>query len=924
MRFVKVVAHRFGPLVDATLELKPGLNVICGPNEAGKSTWHAAIYAALCGIRRGRGRQAKEDQCFDDRHRPWDGEGWHVSGEIILADGRSIELYHDLDGRVDSRATDAVLGEDVSYEIINDGAPDGSVWLGLDRRAFLATACVRQAEVALVVDEPALLQEHLQRAAATAGADETAARALERLKVYQSEYVGLDRANSTKPLRAAKNQIQDCRTAVDSAKARHRQFEALVESAEERKAEARRTRNRLEQARAAAVVALADAAEVKVIRARELAAEFPDGKGPQREDDEPIERRARAALRAWESRPELEDLEGVPADELETQLRALPEMPDGDLAPAVAVEEAYSAWTAARSDLRAAREGEPEAPAAPETMLTEPELRELAHELDREPTALSEAVQGALRSAEAELDVARSVVGYGLLTVGATAALLGLAGFLMNVLSGAVLAAAMVVGGTGLSAGWWMISANAARKKELRARLEELRRRRAGHEQELQEFRQRRQLAVNKLQQDGIEPKSEAVRRVANQVGSAESRRQVYQQWKSRFDSVRQAFDDASVLLRGALSERGIRAEGDIERAWSAYREACRARAGQSELASRRPYLEEQVESRKQMERRHAQDREAVSRAQQTLWAVAAECGADAVNDADQACAAVQRWLQMRDAGLKRHGNRVGLWQQLQSLLDGATVEELELAAAEARRKAIELVGGLRRDGLEPLVGDVDALEEAHEAASRQANLAEGAVRQATEGRLDLCDAEARLASAERELHRVERLGDTLQRTREFLEQAQTRVQRDIAPRLSAEIEGRLPGVTQGRYTEVRVRPDDLQVRVRDGAHQWRRADQLSHGTQEQIYLLLRATMARILPKKGETCPLILDDVTVHTDEVRTVAVLDVLHELSSEQQVIVFSQEQEVLSWAENRLGERDQLLRLPGPSSSPEHSTG
>jgi len=52
--------------------------------------------------------------------------------------------------------------------------------------------------------------------------------------------------------------------------------------------------------------------------------------------------------------------------------------------------------------------------------------------------------------------------------------------------------------------------------------------------------------------------------------------------------------------------------------------------------------------------------------------------------------------------------------------------------------------------------------------------------------------------------------------------------------------------------------------------------------------------------------------------------VLDVLHELSSEQQVIVFSQEQEVLSWAENRLGERDQLLRLPGPSSSPEHSTG
>ena len=55
MRIERVVAHAFGPLIDATLDLAPGMTVVYGPNEAGKSSWHAALYAGLCGVRRGRG-----------------------------------------------------------------------------------------------------------------------------------------------------------------------------------------------------------------------------------------------------------------------------------------------------------------------------------------------------------------------------------------------------------------------------------------------------------------------------------------------------------------------------------------------------------------------------------------------------------------------------------------------------------------------------------------------------------------------------------------------------------------------------------------------------------------------------------------------------------------------------------------------------
>src|SRR5207245_1867395 len=109
---------------------------------------------------------------------------------IVLDDGRRVELRHDLDGRADCQATDLALGRDVSAEIIYEGAPDGSRWLGLDREAFLASACVRQAEILGLRKNPTLLQEYLQRAAATARTDATAAEAIDRLNEFQNTYVG--------------------------------------------------------------------------------------------------------------------------------------------------------------------------------------------------------------------------------------------------------------------------------------------------------------------------------------------------------------------------------------------------------------------------------------------------------------------------------------------------------------------------------------------------------------------------------------------------------------------------------------------------------------------------------------------------------------------------------------------------------------
>src|SRR5260370_40811751 len=52
VRIESVTSVAFGPFRNVALEFSPGLTVVYGPNEAGKSRWHAATYAPICGIRR--------------------------------------------------------------------------------------------------------------------------------------------------------------------------------------------------------------------------------------------------------------------------------------------------------------------------------------------------------------------------------------------------------------------------------------------------------------------------------------------------------------------------------------------------------------------------------------------------------------------------------------------------------------------------------------------------------------------------------------------------------------------------------------------------------------------------------------------------------------------------------------------------------
>lgn len=64
----------------------------------------------------------------------------------------------------------------------------------------------------------------------------------------------------------------------------------------------------------------------------------------------------------------------------------------------------------------------------------------------------------------------------------------------------------------------------------------------------------------------------------------------------------------------------------------------------------------------------------------------------------------------------------------------------------------------------------------------------------------------------------------------------------------------------------------------------------LSGGTQEQIALLVRLAFARLLAARGQHAPIIFDDALVYTDDDRIEKMFDALHAQASGQQIIVLS----------------------------------
>jgi hypothetical protein len=878
----RIRAIAFGPLVAEELEFGPGMNVIIGPNESGKSSWHATLFAAVCGMRRSRGAPRLDDKEFASRHRPWSGADWRASAIVHLADGRRIEISQDLGTMVDCRATDLTVGRDVSSEIMGDGSPDGSRWLGLDRTSFLATACVRQADVLEVQQNAGALQDALQRAAASARAESTAAEAIGRLEEFERDQIGTERA-PTRPLRQAGARVDAARRELQLAEQGHSEFLSLSREVEEARAAAGAAQRRAWAADAARAMLDADALTQRLAEARELLGLFPDGEPPAPSSDEEQSRQVATTLDRWQRKPTLAELDGDTSSVIRSRMAELTEQSEGDREVHQSVARAWTEWTASGTVLRQLELERPEPLPAPETR------SHSVADLFGYASALSAPSVGQAAGPVSPVwylaGAALAIAGVGCLAVG------------LIVPAVAALAVAATLVGIRL-----MLPRRALVPPQT-------------------------EIGADAVQADllrrGLPTTAEALHALAQAALAFEQRQAAIGSWNERHDLQTSRSNSAEERLRTALRTRGMAVgESDpVADSFASYEGQCRMRL---ESANRLQTVRVELQARELKEEQYATVVRDLTELEEELRQVAASVGVvpERQDDLATMVSGLELWQQHRGERLREFESRRRRWDRLEMLLDGRPLEALEADARDAHSKADTLVALVAPADVvtaaEWLRGsNGQAQHEAVRAEEREARetLATLAERLRLRGSSmrDVPAAREECASADAELGRLRDLAEVIRLTRRFMESAVDRAHRTIAPVLQSALSDRLAAVTHGRYVEALVDPETLAVQVRGDGRSWRSASALSHGTAEQVYLLLRVALAEHLVRAGESTPFVFDDATVQSDNVRTLAIMETLLSLTPAHQVIVFSQETEVAEWARARLdGEQHRLIEL------------
>jgi DNA repair protein SbcC/Rad50 len=913
MRVERVEAMGFGPLSQAVLELPEGMTLIFGPNEAGKSSWHGALYAGICGLRRARGRAPAVDQAFELKHRPWDGGPWKVRAVVALAGGMRVELTQDLAAR-EGTAIDLATGRDVTSGILRDQVPDASQWLGLDRDAFRAVACVQQTALLQIRQQPRQLAGHLQRAAATAGTNATAAEAIRRIEGFLADQVGTDRA-WTKPLVLARNDVTEAQEMQRRAEKEHAELAGLRERLREASEDKEARERQLHLAEAAEARQRADDALDIWNQAADLSAKYPESPRPLAADDS-LAQRARAAVGGYRNRPAVPELERPSAAELDAEMAALPQMPAGDVTPTAEIEAASDTVRHAQAALHSVNGLRPAFAAAPERAPAETsELRRLADAL-AEPLPQTPPDQNLRGPDQGDGRAAARNPLLGAIAVLATVLLLGGAAAAVvarQPVGWVAVAAGAVIGAALLAAVLRAHARQIAALRDLQV---------AGPAQATRvAAEQRRASAHARVAALALPGEPTALLELADADDQARVAASQWKAWQKNLGEAQTNLQQALGQLSRELAARGVTVTQDPEADFRSYVADCTRRHDQAAEAARRPGLNSQLRDRRQAEDQAAEASARRSAAEQELRHAASACRLPEAETAalDALADIIEGWLDERNTTIGQHQQAVEQYAVLQRLLDGSTLDELKAEADHLTHDAMSAADGLDQAeityvdlGSDP-AQTMRGLRGAAQDARDKVTELQTTVRDRERGVPSVAEAEEAVAQASIRAARLERLSRVLTTTRTFLIQAQDSVHRTIAPQLAQAIRPHLGAVTAGRYTDVMVDPDDLQVRVRASSGAWREADNLSHGTAEQVYLLLRAALAQYLVTTEEPCPLILDDPTAYADDPRTMAVLQVLHHVSAEQQVILFSHDSHVLTWARDALnGPRDKIIEL------------
>ncbi len=172
----------FGKLIRKSLELGDGLNIVCGDNESGKSTWCGFIRAMLYGINTR--EQSKSGFIADkERFRPWSGESMHGRMEVKW---RELEIGIERDGGRSGVLQAPIVVDSKTGLVVPGMEIPGEEMLGVKKEVFERSAFIGQAQIKVENDKSGELERKISSMASSGDEDVSHSQAQARLKSWRN------------------------------------------------------------------------------------------------------------------------------------------------------------------------------------------------------------------------------------------------------------------------------------------------------------------------------------------------------------------------------------------------------------------------------------------------------------------------------------------------------------------------------------------------------------------------------------------------------------------------------------------------------------------------------------------------------------------------------------------------------------------
>ena len=204
LKINKLKINSYGKLKEKEIDLEPGINIIYGKNESGKSTLLNFIVDSLYGI--SKTKNGKEYSNYD-KFMPWSGDDFLGRIEYELDNSNKYEVFRDF-----KKKNPKIFNEnkeDISKEFNIDKTKGNEFFYEqtkIDEELFLSTLVVSQQEVKLGNKEQSMLVQKIANLVGTGEDNVSYKKALSRINKRQLDEIGTSKSRE-KPINILERNI---------------------------------------------------------------------------------------------------------------------------------------------------------------------------------------------------------------------------------------------------------------------------------------------------------------------------------------------------------------------------------------------------------------------------------------------------------------------------------------------------------------------------------------------------------------------------------------------------------------------------------------------------------------------------------------------------------------------------------------------